>query len=257
MALRSFSCVVFVMFSGIITGCDSQNERLPSNVYEEAVYSDSRFNNDEKSDKFRAPASILEFSGVKEGMVVADLSAGTGYYTELLSHVVGSTGKVYLHNKPKYFAREKKKAVIDKRLDNQRLQNVSLVSSELDNLSLPSSVDLVFVSKIFHDLYLAKNGEIPNPKAEAFINQISQYLKPNGQVLLIEHSAIIGSNASETHKLHRIDEIFVKQVFEQNGFELVSSSEVLRNPSDNRVLSIWDGSINKKTDRFVYLFRKK
>ncbi len=248
---------LFAIGSGTLIGCDSETSPEPKNIYEEAVYSSMRFDGDDEQDKGRKPAEVLEFSTVASGMVVADLSAGTGYYTELLSYIVGKDGKVYLHNKPDYFAREEKKAAIDERLYKQRLANVSLVSSPFDALSLPSKVDGMFISKIFHDFYLSKDGSRNEKVVDAFFREISQYLKKDGFILLIDHSAAKGSNTSTTPKMHRIDEDFVKQVFESHGFELVSSSDVLRNGSDSRNKNIWDGSISKKTDRFVYLFRKK
>jgi len=49
-------------------------------------------------DAGRKPAEVLKFFGVKPGDKVADILAGGGYYTVLLSQLVGETGVVYAAN---------------------------------------------------------------------------------------------------------------------------------------------------------------
>lgn len=250
--------IALSIFSGfLVSSCDSKIEVKPKNIYEEAVYSSSRPETDKEQDKKRKPAEVLEFARIKPGMVVADLSAGTGYYSELFSYMVGSKGKVYLQNKPEYLSREKKKLAIENRLKANRLPNVELISSSFGDLALPSKVDLIFLSKIFHDLYVPEESEQRNQAITLFIDEISQYLKVDGLLVIIDHSAPIGSKASSTSKTHRIDEIHVKNTFESKGYELLDTSDILRNKNDARNLSIWDNSIFKNTDQFVYIFRKK
>jgi predicted methyltransferase len=45
-------------------------------------------------DPLRKPAGVLEFAGVKAGDRVADFMSGNGYFTRILSRVVGPTGHV-------------------------------------------------------------------------------------------------------------------------------------------------------------------
>jgi len=57
---------------------------------------------------------------------------------------------------------------------------------------------------------------------------------------------------------HRIDEAYVKKLFSEAGFVLEESSDVLRNPADDRTKPFYDESFRgKSTDRFVLRFRKK
>jgi predicted methyltransferase len=48
----------------------------------------------------------------------------------------------------------------------------------------------------------------------------------------------------------------VKRDFEKAGFELVASSDLLRNPADDHALLVFDPKIRGKTDRFIFKFRK-
>ena len=50
---------------------------------------------DPERDTWQKPKSLLGFLGIRRGDTVADLGAGTGYFTKLLSVQVGSTGKIY------------------------------------------------------------------------------------------------------------------------------------------------------------------
>src|SRR5262245_49856044 len=49
-------------------------------------------------DDARKPQEVLAFYGIKKGDKVADLWAGRGYYTAILSEVVGPSGLVYTVN---------------------------------------------------------------------------------------------------------------------------------------------------------------
>src|SRR5687767_15418447 len=59
-----------------------------------SIASPERTAADRERDAREKPAEILAFADLKPGMVVADIFAGGGYYTELLAGAVGPTGKV-------------------------------------------------------------------------------------------------------------------------------------------------------------------
>ena len=73
-----------------------------------AINSPVRPTKDQELDPLRKPAEILSFFGIKKGMHVIDVFSGPGYYTELLSHLVGKTGKVAMHNHSLWEAYSKK-----------------------------------------------------------------------------------------------------------------------------------------------------
>src|SRR3954465_3510179 len=60
-----------------------------------AVADASRPASDKKADAVRKPAAVLAFAGVRPGQTVAEYLPGGGYYTRMLSDIVGPKGKIY------------------------------------------------------------------------------------------------------------------------------------------------------------------
>jgi len=56
--------------------------------------------------------------------------------------------------------------------------------------------------------------------------------------------------------LHRIDPAIVRKQVEAAGFAYVGESTVLRNPKDGHKVKVFDPSIRRYTDQFIYKFRK-
>jgi len=67
-------------------------------VYDKALSSTARPAADRARDPLDHPAELLRLAGIKPGMQVADLMAADGYYTELLSRIVGQKGHVLMLN---------------------------------------------------------------------------------------------------------------------------------------------------------------
>ena len=87
-----------------------------------AVANAERSAADRERDARDKPGEILALAGVKPGMTVADLFSAGGYYTELLAHLVGASGKVYAVNNVPYAQYSKKDR--DARFTEGRLKNV-------------------------------------------------------------------------------------------------------------------------------------
>ena len=70
--------------------------QAPTPAITAAVADKGRPDADTKRDADRKPAEIVAFAGIKPGMAVEELFPGGGYYTRILSKVVGSKGKMFL-----------------------------------------------------------------------------------------------------------------------------------------------------------------
>jgi predicted methyltransferase len=118
-----------------------------------ALAAPGRLAEDLPQDVNRKPAEVLAFFGVKPGMTVLDMYSAGGYYTEILSQVVGPTGRVYAHNNTPYLGYSKDE--IDKRYaDPGRLANVERFTGENNALDLPDNkFDFVLMSMVYHDVY--------------------------------------------------------------------------------------------------------
>ncbi|MBL4821373.1 MAG: class I SAM-dependent methyltransferase [Gammaproteobacteria bacterium] len=203
---------------------------------------------DKARDMGRKPADVVTFLGIKPGMTVIDLYAAAGYYTEVLSHAVGSSGKVYMQNSPSALTgRRGPQTVeaIDARLANNRLSNVEKITVAPDSLGLAAnSVDAAVIALEFHELYLSDN---PNAVAD-FLAEIRRVLKPGGVLGIVEHS---GSFSVDPGPLHRALESQVVADAQAAGFFVGKGSDVLRNINDDMFVMVFDPSIRGKTDRFV------
>lgn len=204
------------------------------------------------------PAEILRLTGIDAGMKVADVLAGDGYYSELLSYIVGPKGQVLLINNAAFD--QWSEPDLQNRLGNQRLPNVAHQTVDLDDMKLsPASLDAILLVKVYHDLYWVNaSPQNPWPKinTSAVLEQLSRALKPRGVLLLVDHSAKAGHGSSDAGELHRIEAAFAIKDFKAHGFELVAKSDLLAMPNDARDQISYKGPMLGKTDRFVLIFRK-
>ena len=225
-------------------------------VYAAAVASDQRPDADRASDANRKPAAVLEFFGIGPGDVVLEMWAGGGYYTEILSRVVGDTGKVYAHaNTPILnFAGD----AHTNRHAGGRLPNTEILIAENNELSLDADTfDAATIILNYHDLYWSSEqygwAQIDVP---VFLAELFKGIKPGGTLGVVDHRAAPGSPPETGNSLHRIDPAIVIAELEAAGFVLDGQSDVLANPGDDHSMNVFDPSIRGTTDRFVLRFRK-
>jgi predicted methyltransferase len=182
--------------------------------------------------------------------------AANGYYTELLSHIVGPKGHVLMLNNTAY---DNWSPSWPKRIAGNRLPNVEHRTVDLNHMNLSAgSLDAVLMIKIYHDLYwVDPKGEWPKVDVPAVLDQLARALKPGGVLLVVDHSAKAGTGSGEASRLHRIEEAFAKKDIESHGFELAAHSDVLRQPDDKRELLSYEGPGLNHTDRFVLVFHRR
>ena len=233
----------------------SANSRA-GDAYDAAVQHPGRSSADLKRHSLDHPAEVLRLAGIKPGMQVADYLAADGYYSELLSYIVGPKGHVLLINNAAYD--EWSENHWQDRLANGRLPNVEHRTMEVEHLGLPDrSLDAILLIKVYHDLYwVATEGPWPKIDPAVALAEIARVVKPGGVLLLVDHSAKPGTGSADAGRLHRIDEDYARRDFEKHGFRFVSKSDVVRRADDPRDQITYKGPMVGKTDRFVMVFRK-
>jgi predicted methyltransferase len=222
--------------------------------YDDALTHPGRPADDAQRDAIDHPAEVLRLAGIAPGMQVADFLGAGGYYTELLSALVGPKGHVYLLNNEAF--EQWGERGWEKRITH--LPNVTHQTIVVEHTGLPSrSLDAMLLIKVYHDLYW-RSDEGPWPKidTDATLSEIARVVKPGGILLLVDHSAKPGTGSADAGTLHRIDEQFARRDFEKHGFVFVKSSDVVRRPDDPRDKITYKGEMVGKTDRFVMVFKR-
>lgn len=202
---------------------------------------------DTARDALRLPAEIMAFSGVSEGWRVADVGPGAGYYARLFAVAVGDAGRVYAIDRPGTAERPRPMAAIA-----PTYSNITHLMDGYNVFNVGEPLDAIFISQIYHDFYLPVFAfDVP-----ALNRALFNALKPGGVLIIIDHSAVAGSDIGVTNTLHRIDRAQVVRDMEATGFILDAESDVLRHPEDNRTLRVFESDIRGRTDQFVLRFRK-
>src|ERR1044071_1788831 len=121
------------------------------------------------------PQLVIDALEIKPGQTVADLGAGSGYYSFRIAPLVGPTGKVLaIDIEPAMLE------VIAQRANREHVANLTTVRSSARDPNLaPRSVDLLFMVDVYHEL------EYPYE----VMNKVREALKPGGRVALIEYRA--------------------------------------------------------------------
>ena len=220
-----------------------------------AVADPGRPEEDRKDDERRKAAATLEFMQIAPAAYVFEIEAGSGWYTELLSHAVGPQGSVVMQNPEGFLAFVGEQ--INARLADGRLANVTQSLSNFDALAAEDgTVDLVTWVQGPHELYYKPDdGSSLGDPAKSYA-EIFRITKPGGAFVVIDHSAEAGAPETSGNDLHRVDKAIVIAMAESAGFTLEAESDFLANPEDPLTVGVFDPSIRGATDQFAFRFRK-
>jgi predicted methyltransferase len=117
-------------------------------------------------------SQLIRLLGIKSGMIIADIGAGSGYYVVRLSPIVGAGGRVIAEDiKPEYLQS------LRKRVRDLGLQNVAISLGEPHDPRLPAdSVDVAILVHMYH--------EIAQPYA--LLYNLVPALKPGARVAIVD-----------------------------------------------------------------------
>jgi predicted methyltransferase len=158
------------------------------------------------------PELVLQAMELKAGMTVAEIGAGTGFFSRRIAKVVGPTGKVYAEDiQPQMLDLLKQYTV------KEGVRNVAPVLGTETDPKLPAhSVDRVLLVDVYHEFQ----------KPEPMLAAIRNCLAPGGTVTLVEYR-LEGDTASHINVKHRMSVEQVLSEWTAAGFALVRRSEAL------------------------------
>lgn len=142
----------------------------------------SRWSDEDVRDRLGESEDVMNRSDIRQGMTVADIGAGDGYYTVRLSDRVGADGRV--------LAQDIMPDVIERlgdRIARERLENVSIRLGAADDPRLPdNSFDRVLMVHMYH--------EIAEPYA--FLWRLWPALRTGGQIVVVDGNRPIAEHGT-------------------------------------------------------------
>ena len=152
------------------------------------------------------PTRALEIMKLAPGSVVADIGAGSGYFTERMARLVGPSGRVYATDIQKGML-----DLIERRLQQAQISNVTVILGEPSNPRLPdATIDLALMVDVYHEL----------AAPQIVLGHIRKALKPNGRLVLLEYK---GEDPSiPILPSHKMTVAQAKIELESEGFTLTS-----------------------------------
>lgn len=163
-------------------------------------------------DKEERPDVVLEEMGLKEGMTVAEIGTGTGYFARRIAKAVGPTGKVLAVDiQPEMLS------LLEKYAAEEGVKNiVPILGTETDPKLPKAGVDRILMVDVYHELQ----------KPEEMLAHIRESLAPGGRVVVVEYRAE-DDTASHIKADHRMSAEQVLSEWNPAGFELVNRVETL------------------------------
>jgi len=241
-------------FGSLLLACAGPGRAAPAYVTA-AVADPTRPAEQVELDRWRKPAEVIAFAGLKRGDRIADFMSGNAYFTRIFSRVVGPEGRVYAFLPAQQIANcAPEETAGTKALErDHRYRNVTVQIAAADRFSAPQLLDMVWTAQNYHDLH----DKFMAPTDVGAVNAaIFRALKPGGVYLVIDHVAEAASGLRDTEALHRIDPDTIRSEVTAAGFVFEGQSDVLRNPDDSHVKLVFDPAIRHRTDQVVLKFRK-
>ncbi|MFI4875223.1 MAG: methyltransferase domain-containing protein [Blastopirellula sp. JB062] len=166
----------------------------------------------ESREVYHARDEVMKACGLKPGMRVADVGAGTGFYTQLFSRAVGPTGWVYAVDiSPKFLQH------INDSTSQLGLRNVTCVLGGERSIQLPPNcVDLIFTCDTYHHF------EYP----QSTLASIHRALRPEGSLVVIDFERIPGKSREWTLDHVRAGKDVFRKEIEEAGFVLAEEPKI-------------------------------
>ena len=121
------------------------------------------------------PDLAMRLMRVERGSTVADIGAGSGYYTMRLARAVRETGRVYAVD-----IQQGMLDILQKTVARERLTNVVPVLGATGDPKLPANaLDLVLMVDVYHEFQ----------QPQAMLQRVKEALKPGGRLVLLEYRA--------------------------------------------------------------------
>jgi arsenite methyltransferase len=209
---------LFLTLVGLAAGqvlASAQGSALTSTQEMNRLHQDSKAYiahlEDPKRDAYQKPQEVVKALNIKEGEVIADIGAGSGYFTFRLAHPVGEKGRVYAVDvSPDMIVH------LNRRVRDLNLRSVvTILCAPDDPLLADASVDRFFICDTWHHI----NGHAK------YLALLKRMLKPGGQVIMVDFKK--AKTPVGPPMEIRIDRDDLVREMEANGFQLAAEHTFL------------------------------
>jgi ubiquinone/menaquinone biosynthesis C-methylase UbiE len=165
-------------------------------------------------DEWQQPEAVIALLDIGPGDRVADLGAGSGYFSFRLAEAVGPSGHVYAVDVDgdmlEYLAEKSRE---------RGAANLTVVKGEPDDPKLPDGeIDLVFVSDTYHHL----------EDRPAYFRRLLTDLAPNGRVAIVEYDGRSGMASTLGHFTPPEE---IAREMREAGYEPIANHAILERQS--------------------------
>lgn len=192
-------------------------------IEQRTFYEDFLMFNDPFRDSWDCTNEVMRLLPLKKGDKVADIGCGFGYNTIRLKEKVGNTGVVY--------ATDTEESYIDylnSFLNRNSVSGIVPIKSQSNDIAVPDSVDMVFMSSLYHIIYTWSRED----ERKAFLSSLKSKLKESGHVVVVDN---INRHGEELNNCH-VDPMLVEAQLGYWGFKPVQTKKL----SDQRYIAIFE-----------------
>ncbi len=168
----------------------------------------ARVFDDPERDAWQKPHQVIQALGLKPDAVVADLGAGTGYFSVRLARML-PRGVVYAADVEADMVK-----YLGERAKREGLKNVAPVAAAPDDARLPGKVDLVLLVDVYHHI----------DDRERYFRKLAGSLAPGGRLAVIDFKL---DSRRGPPKSSRVDPGRVKAELAKAGYALTAEHAFL------------------------------
>ena len=170
--------LLFALLIFTIPGLAQQPSSPPAHEMSHADHMEHHFDpaasakqfDDPTRDAWQMPDKVIAALQIQPGQSVADIGAGTGYFSVRLARSAAA---------PKVYAADIEPAMVTylrERAAKEGLKNITAVQASAESANLPEPVDVILIVDTYHHI----------GNREAYFRKLSKALKPGGRVAIID-----------------------------------------------------------------------
>lgn len=172
----------------------------------------AKFLMSEERKQFHNPETILKSVGAIEGMIMADLGSGPGFFTIPMAQLTGAEGLVYAVDSNQVMLSSLKENIAKSGV-NPKV--VKIVNSDVCNTGIAKeSVDLVLFANVLHEVEDRK----------AFFQEVRRISKPTAYIIDVDWKKIQTEHGPPLKE--RLSEAEANSVLAENGFSVIKQIDV-------------------------------